>query len=286
MKHLYLSANHVSRANTPYFLDALKDYQIDHIVGYSSSLAVLARETLQLVAAQPFINGIITMAEPLNSQQRDVIKAAFGCEVRETYGMSELVAMATECDSGTLHLWPEVGWLETFADHEDRPLAAGSAGRLVCTSLMNTDMPLIRYIVGDRGRISSGDPSCGCGRNLPSILSIEGRTNDLLLTRDGREVYWLNPVFYGLPLIEAQIIQESLDTIRILYVPTISFTKEHEDLIATRLKLRFGEVDVVLEAVPSIPRASNGKFRAVVCNLSDLERNSARKSSVPSAVAQ
>lgn len=277
MRHLYLSANHISPANTPYYLNALMRYRVRHIIGYSSSLSVLAREALKLGAPRPSIRAIITMAEPLNRQQRDIIMTAFGCDIRETYGMSELVAMATECEAGTLHLWPEVGWLETFSDYEERPSAAGSTGRLIATSLMNTDMPLVRYVVGDRGKLDGENSYCECGRQLPAILGIEGRTNDLLLTKDGREVYWLNPIFYGLPVVEAQIIQERLDKVRVLYVPGLTFANNCEDVISNRLKTRMGDIHVTLERVISIPRGPNGKFRAVICNLSENERIAIRQ---------
>ena len=36
--------------------------------------------------------------------QRQVIGEAFGCPVRESYGVAEIVATSTECDEGRLHL--------------------------------------------------------------------------------------------------------------------------------------------------------------------------------------
>src|SRR5437773_4765625 len=62
---------------------------------------------------------VVTSAEPLAANQRAVIAAAFGAPVRETYGMTENVAAASECEAGRLHQWPEVGLTET-QDEEDR----------------------------------------------------------------------------------------------------------------------------------------------------------------------
>src|SRR6185295_18022612 len=90
----------------------------------------------------------ITNAEPLFDYQRSVIAKAFRCPVRETYGMAEIVATASECGEGALHLWPEVGCVEVFDG--DHPAGNGSSGDLICTGLFNADMPLIRYRVGDR----------------------------------------------------------------------------------------------------------------------------------------
>ena len=97
--------------------------------------------------------------------------------------------------------------------------------------------------------------------------NIEGRSNDLIKTPDGRKIYWLNPIFYELPIEEAQIVQETLDEFRVLYVPSSNF--HHEEIIVNRLKERLGNVHVKLEFVQSIPREPTGKFRAVISMIKD-----------------
>ncbi|MBK7597339.1 MAG: phenylacetate--CoA ligase family protein [Acidobacteria bacterium] len=266
MNQLYLSSHHVSPRNLSAFADAIESYGVTHMIAYSSSAAALAREAADQGRTLHNIKVVITNAEPLFPWQRETIRQGFGCETRETYGMAEIVTAASECEHGRLHLWPEVGVTEALKDDGACPVEPGQAGRLVCTGLLNDAMPLIRYVVGDRGRLSAQDDHCACGRRLPAISAIEGRTNDMLLAKDGRRVYWLNPVFYGLPVREAQIIQESTDLIRVLYVPAPEFKSENEKTIKERLQMRMGDIPVSVEAVASIPRAPNGKFKAVVCN--------------------
>jgi phenylacetate-CoA ligase len=211
---------------------------------------------------------VITNAEPLFPWQSETIRRGLGCAVRETYGMAEAVAGASECSEGGLHLWPEVGSLEVLDDFQDRAAAPGTAGRLICTGLLNTDMPLVRYAVGDRATaIEKTLRPCACGRYLPTLGRVEGRTNDVLIAPDGRRIYWLNPVLYGLPIREAQIVQDAIDTIRVRYVPDGAFDKGSAEAIRERLRLRMGRVNVVLEPVPEIPRGENGKFRAVICRV-------------------
>jgi phenylacetate-CoA ligase len=210
---------------------------------------------------------VITNAEALFPWQRAVIREGLGCESRETYGQAEILAAASECQAGALHQWPEVGQIEILDDDEGRTVAPGESGRLVSTSLLNDDMPFVRYATGDRARTAAPRAICGCGRELALIGGIEGRTNDLLRTRDGRRVYWLNPVFYGLPVREAQIIQETLETVRVRYVPAPEFTPACGQQIIERLQARLGEVTVKLEAVAEVPRGRNGKFQAVVSQL-------------------
>jgi phenylacetate-CoA ligase len=267
MHELYLSANHVSRRNVAAFVSALAEYCPTHLVAYASSAAALANECLEAGLDYDGFKVVATGAEPLRPWQRDVIARAFRTPVRETYGMVEIVAGASECAHGALHVWPEMGAVEVLEDDADVAAVPGASGRLVCTGLLNADMPLIRYVVGDRGGLATGEGRCACGRTLPVLRGIEGRSNDLLIAPDGRRVYWLNPVFYGLPIHEAQIVQERLDEVRVRYVPVASFNEASGNLIIERLRSRMGEVEVRLEAVPEIPRGPNGKFQAVVCKL-------------------
>jgi phenylacetate-CoA ligase len=271
LNQLYMSSYHLAPDLIPYYLDALKRYRIKYVVGYTSSLYAIATEALQAGRNDLHISVAITYGEPVFDYQRRAIVEAFQCPVCETYGMAEIVASASECTAGKLHLWPEVGKVEVFDSAQS--IAGGIPGDLVCTSLLNADMPLIRYRVGDSGVLSVGNEACFCGRTLPTLASIEGRTDALLYTLDGRRVGRLSPVFKGpLPVREAQIIQEALGKIRVCYVPTADFTPAAARLIVQRLQERLGMVEVLLEQVDEVPRERNGKFRAVLCNLPAEER--------------
>jgi phenylacetate-CoA ligase len=154
-----------------------------------------------------------------------------------------------------------------------QPVPAGIVGDVVGTGLMNLAMPLIRYRVGDRGALAGSDPLCACGRLLPRALAIEGRAGDVLYTLDRRRVGQFNSVFRGnLAIREAQIIQETLDRVRVRYVPTPGFAGRDAHVIANRLRDRLGPVEVLFEPVAQLPRTSRGKFRGVICNLSPAER--------------
>jgi phenylacetate-CoA ligase len=67
--------------------------------------------------------------------------------------MAEIVAAASECTSGRQHLWPEVGYTEVINTAQCAGLC--EEGDLVCTGLLNVDMPFIRYRAGDRGSLDS-----------------------------------------------------------------------------------------------------------------------------------
>ncbi|MGH7531167.1 MAG: phenylacetate--CoA ligase family protein [Gemmatimonadales bacterium] len=264
MRQLYLSSFHLAPDLIRHSLDALRRYRVVYLAGYPSSIYALAHEAVRLGRSDIRLTAVYTNAEPLQAEQRAVIVAAFNCPVRETYGMAETVAAASECAAGRLHQWPEIGQIEV---HDE--------GELVCTGLLNSDMPLIRYRVGDRAPVEAPADPCPCGRTLPAMPAIEGRTNDVLVTTDGRQVFWLNPVMYGLPVRQSQIVQERLDLVRVRIAPAVGFTRSTERTIIARLRERLGDLRVIVERVAEVPRTANGKVRAVICDLSAEERAAA-----------
>src|SRR5262249_52071194 len=138
---------------------------------------------------------------------------------------------------------------------------------------LNADMPLIRYRTGDRVALQIPGGGCACGRTLPTLSAVEGRADDVLYTADGRHIGRLDPVFKGqLPMREAQIVQEALDRIRVRYLAAPGFTAEAGHSIVERVQARMGKVEVILERVEKLPRGANGKFRAVICDLSSEDR--------------
>jgi phenylacetate-CoA ligase len=140
-------------------------------------------------------------------------------------------------------------------------------------------MPLIRYRVGDRGSFAPPGDTCSCGRQLPLLGAVEGRCTDMLLTRDGRQVFWLNPVFYGLPVRQSQITQESIDHLRVRVAPGLGFNPTTARTIEQRLRSRTGDTNVTLEIVEEIERTANGKLQAVISRLTAQEREAVMRGS-------
>jgi phenylacetate-CoA ligase len=136
---------------------------------------------------------------------------------------------------------------------------------LVSTGLLNADMPLIRYEVGDRVLLAAPGAQCPCGRTLPILESVDGRNDDVIVTPDGRRIGRLDPVFKGgLPISEAQIVQESVGCLRVLLVPALGYHPDHARLVEERLRDRVGNMEIIVEQHKTLPRSANGKLRAVV----------------------
>ncbi len=102
------------------------------------------------------------------------IEAGFNVPFRNLYGTNELGVMAASCGQ-SLHLLDTLFVVEILRD--GRPVPDGDLGEIVVTDLKNFAMPLIRYRVGDVGRIVTG--RCSCGRSTPR-LEVLGRVQEML----------------------------------------------------------------------------------------------------------
>jgi phenylacetate-CoA ligase len=285
LKQLYMSSYHLSSDFAPSYFKALRDHHVCYLLGYPSSLYSLARFGAELGITPPHLQVILTNSEQLYPYQRQLLQDYFQCRVVNTYGMVEIVSAASECPHGVMHLWPDVGFTEVLGEDLREQVGAGETGRLVGTGLLNVDMPLIRYQIGDRGALKPKAETCACNRPLPALGEIEGRIDDVILTPDGRRVGRLGPVFRGpLPIFESQVIQESLDTLRVLIVPSAGFSPDTREIIFSRLRDRVGEMQMTLETVESIPRSVNGKYRLIVSRLSPLPNPRSQEAGVSETV--
>jgi phenylacetate-CoA ligase len=265
LNQLYMSSYHLSAATAPDYFEALRRYGVRYLFGFPSSLHSLAVD-FGSRGRELGLKVAITCSEYLSPVDRATISDAFGCPVRDTYGMTELAAAGGECEAGTMHLWPEEGVVEVVDGAT--PVPAGVAGDLICTALLNDAMPLIRYRVGDRGTLAEESAVCACGRTLPQLKSLEGRSEDVLFSPEGRRLARFDTIFKAdLPIREAQIIQDRLDSVRVRVVPLPGYDDSVAATITHGIRVRMGAVDVRFETVPTIERTSRGKFRAVVCAL-------------------
>jgi phenylacetate-CoA ligase len=112
------------------------------------------------------------------------------------------------------------------------------------------------------------DQPCACGRGLPLLKEIQGRTTDFVVAQDGTVIHGLALIYVvrDLPGVkEFKIVQESLDLTRIFLVTDALFQPESEQTIMAGSKRRLGpEVQIEIERVATIPQEASGKFRYIV----------------------
>jgi phenylacetate-CoA ligase len=271
-RQMLFSAYHLSDKTVPYYVEELVRRQPAELIGYPSAIATVAMyisESGLEAAIRPRV--VITNSETLFTWQRQAIEQAFRCPVRDYYGSAEALVFAGECSAGAYHFDPLLGVAE-IVDAEGHAVGPGEMGRLVCTTLTNTVMPLVRYEIGDSAVTLEG--RCKCGSAFMAVREFVGRDDDTIITPDGRAVGRIDHIFKGVVGIqECQVVQEALDLIRLVIVADAAFTRGEEETLRRNLRERLGaKVRVEISHVQQIPRSSAGKFRGVLSRLSSVPR--------------
>lgn len=214
---------------------------------------------------------VLCGAEKLYATDRVELQKAFGPGVFETYGCREFMLIGTECEfHDGLHTSIENLVIEVLVDHGDgtmRQANPGEEGDLAITDLHNYGMPFIRYITGDRVRLGDGQP-CACGRSLPRLAAVEGRSADLLHDKNGAAVSGLVFNVLFTPLAQAvrrfQVVQhvDRSVTLKVIRGEDKSDgpLQEVQRMLVDILK----GVPVRIEEVSDLPAGANGKRRVVV----------------------
>jgi phenylacetate-CoA ligase len=153
-----------------------------------------------------------------------------------------------------------------IVDGEGTPQPPGAAGEIVVTHLATGSFPFIRYRTGDVGVLD--DSICTCGRGLPLIKEIQGRTTDFVVAQDGTVMHGLALVYVvrDLPgIVKFKIVQESVDYTKVLLVAGADFDRGNAARIRTAMAQRLGAgVTIDVEFVDDIPAEASGKYRYVV----------------------
>jgi phenylacetate-CoA ligase len=201
---------------------------------------------------------VVTWAAPLYAHEQAVLEAAFRCAVTNIYGTRETGHIAARCEQGALHINQESILLET-----------DQASELLATSLIPSPMPFIRYRTGDLGVLSGS--LCGCGRSLPVIAELTGRTGEVYLTRDGRMIspnFWCRTFMdpnLGASVRRFQVVYRPGDAIVIRIVRGPGWSQAlAEHLRNGILRNLHSGVSVELEYCESIEPQISGKYQMVV----------------------
>jgi phenylacetate-CoA ligase len=254
-------AFHMSAADLDHWLDVLMGWRPEYLNGYVSSLCLFADHIRQRGAKVSGIRGVFTTAERLLPEQRALLGEVFGTKVYDAYGSREIMAVANECPRGRMHIHADAVYVESV------PGRGGD--HLLVTPLHNYAMPLIRYDMGDHGRLRDG--RCDCGINLPLMEMEIGRVFDHFVFPDGRVVHgqYFTSLMFGIEGVQNfQFRQTRRDEIR-LYVTRSRAADERTaqeiDGVAAAIRAELGgAVTVLTEFVDEIPPTAAGKHRFTI----------------------
>lgn len=262
----FFSCFHVREDTMGAYLEHMRRIEPAMLHLYPSTAAALAgylRDHGLTGMVRP--RAIISTSETLYPETRALVEEQFGCRVHNHY-IGDYAAQICECEHGGLHIAPEYGLVELIPipDADVEGLC-----EMVLTSLSNRGTVLIRYRIGDTA-VPEPDP-CPCGRTLPRVRSLLGRTGDVLTTPEGNMINASNltDVFKNTPAIRrCQFVQDTAGAVLARMEVSPGFGPRDQEDFVRELRRRVGpSMPIAIETVDQIPLTANGKFRFVISTI-------------------
>lgn len=259
------SAVHMDEEKMASYARRIAAYKPKFLRGYPSAIYIFASYLKKAGINTIIPKAVFTTAEMLLPQHREVIEAQFGCRVFDHYGCYDGGLQAMECPEHCgFHISVEKVIME-FVDEDEKPVPAGYSGNILATDLYNYAMPFIRYAVGDRGTLS--EDQCLCGRGLPLMKSLEGRTTDLIVFSNGVTLSGpaLTLVFKDCNIKQYQVIQEDKDKLVIKVIKAEGYSDRDTEHFLSIIRAHAGEgIDVETQFVDEIPATKAGKHKFII----------------------
>jgi len=267
MRSRLLPAFEMSETNLDRYVQRIRSVRPAMLFGYPSSLSLIAghaqRRGVRLDDLG--IRVVFVTSERLYDNQREAITKGFGAPVANGYGARDAGFIAHECPQGSLHLSAEDIVVETLRP-DGSPCAAGEAGEIVVSHMATRDFPMLRYRTGDVGLLSA--KRCECGRGLPVLAEVQGRSTDFIVAADGTVMHGLALIYTlrDMPgVAKFRIEQISLTHTQVQIVAESGLRPDAEAQIELEFRQRLGAaVRVEVSRVADIPPERSGKFRYVV----------------------
>ena len=217
-------------------LDWLIEEQPSYLLTHASNLQALAQLSLKTGRSINSLQTVISFGERLPANLHQLCNQAWNSPLEDIYSAEEVGYIALQCPQqpGNYHQMSEQLLVEILNDN-DEPCQPGEWGKVVITTLHNFAMPLIRYEIGDFARV--GEP-CGCGRGLPTLTEILGRTRNLITLPDGNRHWPSFPADLWLsvaPIKQFQLEQVSRNQIIAHYMMTQPLSQQQEKSLKNKL---------------------------------------------------
>jgi phenylacetate-CoA ligase len=201
---------------------------------------------------------------------RALCRDAWNVKLCDAYSAEETGHIALQCPEHEHYHAQSESLIVEILREDGAPSAPGETGRVVVTTLHNFATPLIRYELGDYA--VAGGP-CPCGRGLPVIERVLGRTRNLLRLPDGRRFFPSFPAdrwAHLAPVRQLQVAQRTLEDIEIRVVADRPLTAAEEASLAAAFREMFlYPFRIGFAYRDQIGRSGNYKFEDFISELNE-----------------
>lgn len=195
-------------------LKTLLDAKATCAVGIPAQLLALSRHgSAELSAGQIRLKSVLLSTDYLSQAVADSLTQAWGCEVYDHYGMTEMgLGGGVECSARNGYHMRDADLLFEIVDSATgKPVKCGEYGEVVFSTLTRRGMPLIRYRTGDKSRFLK--QPCPCGSVLRRMEHISGRIGEAVQLHDGSSISitHLDEVLLRNPCLSAYAAEVSIE---------------------------------------------------------------------------
>jgi phenylacetate-CoA ligase len=258
------TAHFDSRKNIREQLEWLQQVDPELLVTFPSNLAALTREASERGIQLPNLKHLCTQGEVVSADMREMCRAVWGLKIVDIYSCRELNTIALQCpEQEHYHVQSERVIVEVL-DERGEHCGPGETGRVVLTDPHNFVMPFVRYANGDFAEVGE---ACTCGRQMPVLKRILGRTRNMLVLPEGGSIwpaYGSNDLAQVAPIRQLQAVQHTPTDIELRVVPLRPLDSDAQARLLAAAQARFDEIGpsftLRLSCVEEIPRAKSGKF--------------------------
>jgi phenylacetate-CoA ligase len=254
-------------------LEWLQRVQPAYLSTFPTNLRALALEAMARGTGLPGLRQVSTFAESLPGDLRDLVRRAFGVPVMDIYSSEETGPIAFQCPAHEyLYHQQSENLIVEVVDDAGQPCAHAVAGRVLVTDLHNLATPLIRYEIGDYAETG---PACECGRGLPVLARVLGRTRNMMRMSGGRTRWPSLPSGDELgriaPVRQFQLVQKDLQRLDLTLVATRPLSKQEEERVRAAFLADLGDkFELRLQYADTIARAPNGKYEDFRCEMASV----------------
>ncbi len=235
----------------------------DYLLTYPSNLKSLLQRFRRQGTDLPSLRGVRTIGETLDPELRGECEEVLGVPLVDGYSAQEVGLIALQCPEHPHYHVQSESMLVEVLDHAGQPCRPGQIGRVVVTGLHNFATPLIRYELGDYAEVGE---ACPCGRGLPVLKRILGRTRNMLRLPCGDEVWPKLRIHHysdvvGEEIEQAQIVQETRERLQLRLVTKARLGKGQEEKLIRLLQEAVGYPFTISIRYPdALKRSKSGKF--------------------------
>lgn len=264
-RRMVFSSSHLNAATVATYAQALSSFAPDVVMGCPTSLEALC-VLLARTGTKLHLPRVLCSSEMLHPHVWHEAQRLLGCALLDYYGQAERVAFAYATAPGEYRFLPGYAHVEfeQVGREDDQAIY-----EIVGTSLWNLSMPLVRYRTADLIRVPSTwgaaeleELSLGV-RTFGGVL---GRSGDILLTPERVKVTGISHFQRGVQhLMRIQVIQESLQRVRILVLAGAEYSSHDEQQLMANVRLKLPQsMEVSIERAESLERTALGKTPFVI----------------------